>query len=51
MNDVARLRRDVEWWIDEVRAREGKVREAVAMLEQRQKELMRAEEAEAKEGK
>lgn len=47
MSDVHKLRQDVNWWTDELRQRQEKVREAVSKLAERQRELMEAEREEA----
>ncbi|MBP6883948.1 MAG: hypothetical protein KBC06_01810 [Candidatus Pacebacteria bacterium] len=49
MANVNQLRTDVKWWTDELRARQEKVSEAVRMLAERQRELVQAEQEEARE--
>ena len=46
---ISQLEADVRWWQDEIRAREGKVKEPERTLEQRERELADAKRDEEQE--
>ena len=46
---VSQLETDIRWWKDEIRVREGKVKEAERTLEQRKRQLVDAQRDEQRE--
>ena len=48
MSDINSLKKDVEWWREEIKVRQQKVTEALKKFEIRQQELTRAEQEEVR---